>query len=265
MKQQHGKYDVKNYSKGVNSDVSKELISELPEGFHADSLNMRSLAQDGDNLGKTHIGGESGFYPAIDTRDYLNQSNPSTINFTNYSCVMTQSINGHIVEIWCSKDNLTISPNPSEPSFIRIDGNICLMSVNFPVYHDKPLQYDKNQHVLGSEFYITDFYSEPMIFNLQDLIDSYATTKYFSSFDVNQYTVALQSSLYKPQFIDLVETIPLGAIKIGNLGLPVGQYSYSYRYVSLGGDLSSLAPLSDLIPVVKKVISNNRPIFKYGL
>ena len=261
MKQQHGKYDVKNYSKGVNSDVSKELISELPEGFHADSLNMRSLAQDGDNLGKTHIGGESGFYPAIDTRDYLNQSNPSTINFTNYSCVMTQSINGHIVEIWCSKDNLTISPNPSEPSFIRIDGNICLMSVNFPVYHDKPLQYDKNQHVLGSEFYITDFYSEPMIFNLQDLIDSYATTKYFSSFDVNQYTVALQSSLYKPQFIDLVETIPLGAIKIGNLGLPVGQYSYSYRYVSLGGDLSSLAPLSDLIPVVKKVISNNRPIF----
>lgn len=263
MKQQHGKYDVKKYSKGVNSDVSKELISELPEGFHADSLNMRSLAQGGDNLGKTHIGGESGFYPAIDTRDYINQSNPSTINFINYSCVMTQSINGHIVEIWCSKDNFTFSPNPSEPSFIRIDGEICLMSVNFPVYHDKPLQYDKNQSVLGGEFYITDFNSTPMIFNLQDLIDSYNTQKYFAGFNLSEYSLAIESNLYKPQFIDLVTSSPTGALVIGSTGIPVGQYSYTYRYVTQAGDYSSFSPLTDLIPVISAK-QKYTPLFNQG-
>ena len=263
MKQQHGKYDVKNYKKGVISDISKELVDDMQEGSHADSLNMRSLAQDGNNLGKSHIGGESTFYPGIDTRSPINQSNPSTINFSKYICAMTQSINGHIVEIWCSQDNSTTSPNLAEPSFIRIDGDICLMSTDFPIYSNKPLQYDKNQHVLGSEFYITDFYSEPIIFNLQDLIDSYATTKYFSSFDISQYSIAIESNLYKPQFIDLVSSAPTGASVLGSTGIPIGQYSYSYRYVSASGDYSSFSPLTDLIPVILAK-QKYTPLFNQG-
>lgn len=263
MKQQHGAYDTKKYNKGINSDTNKELMGLSDDGSHVDALNMRSLSQDGTNLGKKHIGGESSFYPALDTRYNNTKPVPPITDFSIYKCVMTQSINGKIVEIWCSKNNLTTDPKPNQPSFIRIDGNICLMSPDFPVFYNKPLQYDKNQHVLGSEFYITDFHSEPMIFNVQDLIDNYNTQKYFSEFNLNQYTISVEANLYKAQFIDLTDSNPSGATVIGSLGLPVGQYSYTYRYVTASGDFSSCAPLSDLIPVISRK-NSKLPQFSQG-
>ena len=263
MKQQHGTYDTKKYNKGINSDINKELMGLSDDGSHVDALNMRSLSQDGTNLGKKHIGGESTYYFAIDNRYNQDVPVPTITDFGNYACMMAQSVGNKIVEIWCSKLNISTNPSTTEPSFIRIDGTIYLMSFDFPVFHDRPLQYDKNQHALGGEIYITDFHAEPMIFNVEDLIDSYETQKYFGAFNLNQYTITLESNLYKPQFIDLVNTTPTNAIVIGSTGLPVGQYSYSYRYVSSSGDFSSFAPLSDLIPVVIQK-QEYTPLFNMG-
>jgi hypothetical protein len=257
MKQQHGNYDTKNYNKGINSDVNKELLGLKDDGSHVDSLNMRSMSMDGTNLGKKHIGGELSHFPALDNRYNTNNPVPQITDFSKYHCMMTEDVNGKIVEIWCNENYLTTSKDETKPPFIRVDGVIYAMSNSLPIYYDKPLQYDKNEHVLGGEIYVTNFFTPPMIFNVQNLINSvtngnkdFDPTKYFNAFNINQYTISVASNLYKPQFIDTTTSVPSGASVLGSSsGLPVGQYSYSYRYVNASGDFSSLSPLSDLIPV----------------
>ena len=254
MKQQHGSYDTKKYNKGIDSDTSKELMGIKDDGSHVDALNMRSLSMDGTNLAKKHIGGEETFYADYDSsRD---------VSLEGYKCMMTQHILGRIVEVWAHPTNTFDNPNPSKPSLVRVDGFVVLMSVDFPVYADRPLQYDKNEHVLGSEFYITDSFSSPMVFNVKDMIDHASITgdeTYFSLFNINKYTINVASNLYKIQVINTVSSYG-SAITIGSSsGLPVGQYAYSYRYTASDGNFSSLSPLSDVMPVIqyKKDFTNN--------
>ena len=58
MKQQHHPKDLKTYQKGINSDVSKDILGAKNEGEHVDALNMRSMSMDGNNLAKKKIKGD---------------------------------------------------------------------------------------------------------------------------------------------------------------------------------------------------------------
>ena len=108
MKQQHHPIDLRTYEKGINSDSNKEILGASSEGGdHVDSLNMRSLPMDGDNLAKKKIKGEQELYPNIDNRCIGGTGLPLS---DTYECMMSQEINNHIVEIWASTDPSTNPP-----------------------------------------------------------------------------------------------------------------------------------------------------------
>jgi len=138
MKQQHYPHDIKTYQKGIQSDTNKEILGRAENGEHVDALNMRSMSMDGDNLAKKKIKGEDLVFDALDNRCFV-EVGPLP-GADTYECMMTQEVNGHIIELWASTE-----PN-SYPPFIRIDGQIVLMSDALPFNLNYPLQYDKNEN-----------------------------------------------------------------------------------------------------------------------
>jgi hypothetical protein len=256
MKQQHHPTDLKTYQKGINSDTNKEILGSA-DGEHADAKNMRSVPMDGDNAAKKKIKGEELLYPNIDNRCIGGTGQPLS---ESYECMMTQEINGNIVEIWASPFK-----EQGEDSLIRVNGKIVCMSPDFPVDVDHPLQYDKNESCVGGEFYITDHNVKPMVFSLKDLMlnsglsvgndSGECTQKYFDLFNIEQYTVGVKSTLYKMSFVKQVNKNNAGsfAVTFGQAGLPVGSYSYCYRYVTDDGDRSAWSPITEMIPVVSNL------------
>lgn len=263
MKQQHHPTDKKSYEKGINSDANKEMLGSM-QGEHVDAKNMRSVSMDGDNFAKKKIKGEEVFYPNIDNRCTNGTGLPLA---DGYECMMTQEINGHIVEAWATSPIGT-----PQPSLMRIDGKIVTMSFGFPIRADFPLEYHKNETCIGGEFYITDNRSSPMVFNVKDLLinsgisvgnsTGICTQKYFDSFNIDEYVVGVSSSLYKISFIKQQNSTS-GSFDVvfGSLGMRVGEYSYAYRYVTAQGDRSGWSPITEMIPIIRGVsnISNEYP------
>jgi len=87
---------------------------------------------------------------------------------------------------------------------------------------------------------ITDYASAPMIFNVQDLIDSIGTQKYFSNFNIEEYIVNLTLPNNFPVFIDLVDSGSGG-------GLQTGQYAYAISYATATGDATAPSCFTPLI------------------
>lgn len=263
MKQQHHPIDLKTYEKGINSDLNKEVLGATQSGEHLDALNMRSVSMDGDNFAKKKIKGESLTYSNIDNRCFL--TTPGTLSDA-YECMLTLEVNDHIVEVWAS-------PNAGEYPLMRVDGKVVLMSDKFPVDLNYPLQYDKNENCVSGEIYITNNNTPPMVFSLKDLMENSAmlpggvcSQKYFDDFNLQEYQIQTSGALYKPAFIKQVSGLSPSAFDavFGTLGLPVGSYSYSYRYVSALGDRTPFSPITELIPVVVNNSSQFSPYFPYS-
>lgn len=262
MKQQHHPIDLKTYEKGIKSDTNKEILGQSQEGEHIDALNMRSMSQDGDNFAKKKIKGEDLTYSNIDNRCFL--TTPGTLSQA-YICMMSQEVNNHIVEIWAS-------PNPGEAPLMRIDGQVVLMSFDFPIDVNHPLQYHKNENCVSGEIYVTNNNTPPMVFSVKDLMDNSSMTpggectqKYFNDFNLSEYVIQTTGTLYKPLFVKQTSTIAPAAYSavFGSAGLAVGSYSYSYRYVTQLGDRTPFAPITELIPVTRNNSSQFSPQYPY--
>ena len=265
MKQQHYPHDIKTYQKGIQSDTNKEILGRLEDGEHVDALNMRSMSMDGDNLAKKKIKGEGLIFDALDNRCFV-EAGPLP-GADTYECMMTQEVNGHIIELWASTE-----PS-SYPPFIRIDGQIVLMSDDLPFNLNYPLQYDKNESCVGGEIYITDNNVSPMVLSVLDMMDNSAMTddgectqKYFSDFDPANYSIPVSSELYKPAFIkqESVSTASGYDATFGTSGLVIGSYSYSYRLVTAEGERTPFSPITELIPVVRRKTSQFSPQYPYS-
>jgi hypothetical protein len=265
MKQQHSPHDIKTYQKGIQSDTNKEILGRSEGGEHVDALNMRSMSMDGDNLAKKKIKGEDLLYEALDNRCFV-VSGPLP-GAKTYQCMMSQEVNNHIIELWASTDPITYPP------FIRIDGQIVLMSDQFPFNLNYPLQYDKNESCVGGEIYITDNNVPPMVLSVIDMMDNSdmtvggeCTQKYFDDFNPENYSIPVASTMYKPAFIQQV-SVSSGAgydAVIGTSGLAVGSYSYSYRLVTGEGDRTPFSPITELIPVLRRNTSSFDPYYPYS-
>jgi|SanBayMetagenome_1026888.scaffolds.fasta_scaffold01258_5 hypothetical protein len=265
MKQQHHPHDIKTYQKGIQSDTNKEILGRLEDGQHVDALNMRSMSMDGDNLAKKKIKGEELLYDALDNRCFV-EVGPLP-GAETYECMMTQEVNGHIIELWASTE-------PGRyPPFIRIDGQIVLMSEYLPFNLNYPVQYDKNESCVGGEIYITDNNVSPMVLSVLDMMDNSAMTetgectqKYFGDFDPANYSVPVSSELYKPAFIkqESVSTASGYDATFGTSGLVIGSYSYSYRLVTAEGERTPFSPITELIPVVRRKTSQFSPQYPYS-
>lgn len=265
MRQQHHPQDIKTYQKGIQSDTNKEILGRLENGEHVDALNMRSMSMDGDNLAKKKIKGEDLLYDAIDNRCFV-EAGPLP-GADTYECMMTQEVSGHIIELWASNDPANYPP------FIRIDGQIVLMSDALPFNLNYPLQYDKNESCIGGEIYITDNNVSPMVLSVSDMMknsamidDGECTQKYFEDFDPANYSVPVTSELYKPAFIkqESVSAANDYDATFGTSGLVVGSYSYSYRLVTAEGERTPFSPITELIPVVRRKTSQFSPQYPYS-
>jgi hypothetical protein len=266
MRKSH-KQDAKTYQKGINSDQNKEFLGGSDKGEHVDALNMRSVSMDGDNFAKKKIKGESSVYPLIDNRCL---TVPAITLDDSYDCMMTQEINGYIVEIWASK---TPTINNKYP-FMRVNGKIVLYSENFPIDVEHPLQYDKNENCPGGEMYITNNNTPPMVFSLKDIMlnggldygseTAACTPKYFLDFNIENFTVPPSAILYKPAFVAQVTGTTGYDFVAGTLGLCVGSYSYSYRLVDEAGERTGFSPITELIPVVRNNSNQFQPQFPHS-
>ena len=265
MKQQHYPHDIKTYQKGIQSDTNKEILGRAENGEHVDALNMRSMSMDGDNMAKKKIKGEDLLYDALDNRCFVEVG--PLAGADTYECMMTQEVNGNIIELWASTD-------PSKyPPFIRINGQIVLMSDALPFNLNYPLQYDKNESCVGGEIYITDNNVSPMVLSVIDMMDNSAMTeggectqKYFGDFDPANYSIPVSSELYKPAFVkqESVSTASGYDATFGTSGLVVGSYSYSYRLVTAEGERTPFSPITELIPVARRKTSQFGPQYPYS-
>jgi hypothetical protein len=73
---------------------------------------------------------------------------------------------------------------------------------------------------------------------------------------LDENVVGVNSDSYKIAFIKQQDsTVGSFDFVFGSQGLPVGYYSYSYRYATQDGDRSGWSPISELIPVVQSALS----------
>jgi len=190
MKQEHHPKFPQTYNKGANSDTEIEFSGSETNGEYRDSRNARPVDISGNIGALVKIKGHELFHD-------LTNAGPNSLS-NNYVCLIEYDINGKKVCCWDS-------PLASEYPAISIDGQIVAKSVNLTFSTEHPPQGDKNENCLGGEFFYTDHNSQPLIFNVKDLLDSISTQKYFTDFNINQYTVNLSAPLDIPVFEELVD------------------------------------------------------------
>lgn len=224
MNQENQPKDTKLYLKVARPDLSKEILGATNDGSFLDSRNARNKSVRGNKRSLEKIRGEM----------LLHQKNPVP---GNYTCIGTISCIGKKVEFWCDKFVV-------EDPIIRVDGVIVAKSPKIPFSKYFHLQMDKNDSCVGGEVFVTDDNVPPMIFNVQDMIDSLVTDpqKYFTNFNPDLYSVNLVAPMDIPVFQGL-ENVGGGG------GLPTGSYQYALRYATKDGDRTNRGPLTPAIPV----------------
>ncbi len=240
MNQEHHQKDVRTNSKGASYDVSPELSGAQDAGMYFDSENGRVSSDRG----------QIGAWEKIRGEEQVHDT--SLPGASDWFCMCSISVNRHIFEIWVEKTDL-------EAPYIAIDGQIMGQSINMPWLFDHHIQWDKNEACVGGEVFLTDFNSEPTIFNIQDIIDNFnaGTQVYFDDFNLNLYSINLSYALDVPIFTRLVDVGAGG-------GLPPGSYQYSLRYVNTDGDATNWSPLTPPIPVIK-LFSSSSPQYPYAM
>jgi len=224
MNTEHGAEDVRSFSKTANSDREKEFLGAKDNGEFISSRNARNYSKDGNTGSLEKIRGEGLLFP---------NSNLSP----SYVCIGTANVRGQAVEFWAS-------PVSGELDSIRVEGAVVASNDALLFDVQRNLQLDTNDRCEGGEVFITDDFTVPMIFNIEDMVSNIGTQKYFTDFNRKLYEINLSAPLDKPVFTKLV-TVGGGG------GLPIGQYSYALRYVSEAGDRTNLSPSTPLIPVVQ--------------
>lgn len=235
MQSEHQPWFLQTFSKGANTSSDKELTgAKEGSGEYIISRNGRPTSTTGHTGSHEKINGEQLKW----IRNIVG----------SYRCIGSASVNGNAVEFWAST-------NPgSEFPFCRVNGTVVMLSSLLPITYNNPLQIDVSEDTVGGEVFITDNVppvsgvGTPMIFNIQDMIDSLTTdpTKYFAAFEPEAYSVNLFIALDMPVFS---ETVNVG----GGGGLPVGSYAYQLRYSNLAGDKTNISQRTPQIPILENL------------
>jgi hypothetical protein len=201
--------------RGVNSDIRPEL---LPDGFAHEAINIRPESISGDTGAITAIGGE-------ELASFEQQAQDS-----DWSCIGSSQCLEYFVEFWAT----------STEALVKINGQIVAQSPNIPYRNDRPLQLAVVDDVRRGVIYPADHASDPLYWDVQELLDNVGTPLYFSSYTTNINSVLLTSNPEFPVHTGNIEVSP---------GLPVGQYQYRLRYITPLGDRSNPGPETPLITV----------------
>jgi len=214
---------------GANTDITKEIFGsdylklqvEKEGGQYIDSQNIRvDDEQYGVGKAAKTIRGEEILY---------------TNSAPNYECISSCTVAEHIVEFWAPV-------TASDGGIVTIDGNIMVRSQYLLFNADSPLAVDVNNDTIGGEVYLTENNRMPPIyFSISDIITNWnngtPTPKYFSQFQLSQFTISLVFPIDNIVF----PTNPLTPVGVG-AGLPTGQYCYCFNYVDSAGNQTNCSP-----------------------
>ena len=229
------------FSAGANFDTSPEkLFNNANTGIFIDGHNVQPTSNDGNTGDLEKIKGQQILYE-------------NTIDDSTYECMLADTVSGKLFELW--------APNtPSKPTIGRVDGVVMLSTTLLDLRPEYPLQWDVNDSEVDSVISFTERRPgvPPYIFSVNDIYDSYmsGSSKYFSSFNPEDYQINIQSVLDRPVFVEMVN---VG----GGGGKPVGQYQYQMRYVSQSGDFTQWSHPTPLIQV-GQILSSDSLIYPYS-
>jgi hypothetical protein len=232
MKQEHHPKGVRLNNLGANTSDEKINTGAGDKGFYVDSNNGRLKSFDGNNGDWEKIKGEVILYDdGGEPGDWL--------------CIGSHEVKGRIFSVWVEENGL-------DDPIIRINGTKVAQSPDLPFDKLHPLQMDANNGCgEAGEIFLTDDFTTPLYFDLQDMLDNSSGDKYFAGFNYESYTINLNKPLDIPVFVDL-ENVG------GSGGLPVGVYQYAIAYVTKSGDRTTISEKTPTIPVVRSLSEGTR-------
>jgi len=232
MKQEHHPKGVRLNNLGANTSDEKINTGAGDRGFYVDSNNGRLKSLDGNDGDWEKIKGEE-----LDSGDGGETG--------DWVCILSHEVKKKKFSVWVEENGL-------DDPIIRIDGLKVAQSPDIPFVKEYPLQADANNGCgEAGEIFITDDFTTPLYFDLQDMLDNAGGDKYFSGFNYDAYTVNLNKPLDIPVFVGL-ESVG------GSGGLPVGVYQYAIAYVTKSGDRTTISEKTPTIPVVRSQSQGSR-------
>lgn len=219
----------KRFFSGASRDLGKERSVENKE-FYFDALNMRPSPISGNYGDMQKIGGQ-----LLDFQYALASS---------YFCLTSFFVDTKVICLW-------VDENGNLEPVITVDNYIVLRSDELPFELGSHLQYDSDAFQGGGFFTLTNFDTPPLLFDVQDMIDSLGTGKYFTDFRRVNYEINLSSPADHPVFVELVELS-------GTSGVKLGQHEYYLRYTSEAGDKTLLSYPSPLIPIPNYYVESDQ-------
>lgn len=211
------KWFRKTFSRGVNSDVNKDM---LPEGFGTMLRNMRVTSVDGDTGSAEAIKGEELLY---------DDQSPA-----GYKCIGSFHTSDHIGSFH--------APLVDGPVILKVDGDTVLASESIPYRWDRDLQIATVDRKQGPIVFPVDGESEALFFDINLILNAYnsGSQEFFSGLNLQNISVLPSGPDEWPEFTELVDV---------GTGLAPGQYSYWLRYVFVTGDRSNPGPPTPHISV----------------
>jgi len=246
------------FPKAVDRDTDPELVP-TDSGLMVDSLNTRAVSP-GTASARVKVGGEELLHDSEDNRCF-SIGGPMG---ENWFCIGSTDVLGRKFEVWADETEVN-------PTLIRIDGKIVAQSDKIPWVHTRPLQIERNEEYDGGEVYCTDFEAQPMIFSIVDLMansgmteSGACTQKYFEDFVLEDHQLFIRGNADIPVFESLItgQTDEDHAfVGEGGSGLPVGLYSYSYRFSDEDGNVTAFSAPTPQIPVVARLTTEREDTY----
>jgi len=289
----HNKYDTKTLNEGANYMVEPEYVASLSKGEYIDAQNNRPNDMTNQMADGSKIKGEQILYPSIDNSCSGNYQSvisqmvasgliPSGLTFTdgdwqnmavtkvkvNWTTLAnplnpTSTVNNQqymLVELWADR-------NAVLPPFIRVGGTIVCANITLPISVQYPITSIRpNDNCIGGEIYFVNYHDPLMIMQVYDMCynggllpddngNYTCTNKYFTGFQVNQYSGVLTNPNNSFAFKEITT---LGGFSssgypnpfiLGGNGMKVGTYTYMYQYVDAAGNVTPWSIMTPGIPL----------------
>lgn len=230
------------FEKGASQLQGLKILARA-DGYYYD---LRNAIPDKESPGRLRkIKGEEILYPSIDNSSTNDYSTPYYTNFATGKWKCTAAIRtqvgatNYIFECWMDQNGVL-------DSFIRVNGTIYCASPDLVFNSTMDITEDGTGNV-----FLTNNETNPIYFNIQDLIDNSGTANYYSNFILSANYIAKSSPNNFPRFIALTKDPYYTSDEsfTGTTGFNVGSVAYQIRYGTDGGEFSDLSHSTPLIPI----------------
>lgn len=229
-----GNWHTKNFTRGTNSDIDPNKVAQA-DGVYTDSFNMRNTSSTGNAGALVQLRGETLFYIG------------TAAGAETYHCIGAVSIHGHLVSFWASSAPLLYPP------IIQIDGIDSAMSFDIPYTYERKLQFAGQLGCKSGIIFTVDGNTPCLYWDVQAMIDAQGTPLFFGGFSLELQTVGLAAAPLIPVVNEVNPLQDLG----GPVGLGVGLYSYSGRYVTATGNATNWGPESGAVDIPAQYQQNS--------